>query len=109
MTEDPPRGPTDEEQTSPASERAPQLTRAGAAWVATAFALLLLVMLIIFILQNPTRVEVNYLGYSGSLPLGMALLIAAVAGGVLVAVAGVTRVTQLRVNARRKRRHGSDG
>jgi uncharacterized integral membrane protein len=66
-------------------------------------------MLIIFILQNPTRVEVNYLGYSGSLPLGMALLIAAVAGGVLVAVAGVTRVTQLRVNARRKRRHGSDG
>jgi uncharacterized integral membrane protein len=109
MTGDPPPGPTDDEPTSPTSERAPRLTRAGAAWVATAFALLLLVMLIIFILQNPTRVEVNYLGYSGSLPLGMALLIAAVAGGVLVAVAGVTRVTQLRVNARRKRRHGSDG
>ena len=109
MTGDPPPGPTGDGPTAPTPERAPRLTRAGAAWVATAFALLLLVMLIIFILQNPTRVEVNYLGYSGSLPLGMALLIAAVAGGVLVAVAGVTRVTQLRVNARRKRRHGSDG
>jgi uncharacterized integral membrane protein len=76
--------------------------------VATAASLLLLVMLIIFILQNMTRVEVNYLGLTGSLPLGMALLIAAVAGGVLVAIAGVTRITQLRANARRRRLHSPD-
>lgn len=110
MTEDPSvpaPSATEQSQPSPPPTRAPRLTRAGAAWVATAFALLLLVMLIIFILQNPTRVEVHYLGFTGSLPLGMALLIAAVAGGVLVAVAGVTRVTQLRMNARRGRRHGS--
>jgi len=105
MTEDgSTSGATEQSQSAPTSKRAPRLTRAGAAWVATAFALLLLVMLIIFILQNPTRVEIHYLGFTGSLPLGMALLIAAVAGGVLVAVAGVTRVTQLRVNARRDRR-----
>ena len=108
MTEDPSTpAATEQSQTPPTSKRAPRLTRAGAAWMATAFALLLLVMLIIFILQNPTRVEVSYLGFTGSLPLGVALLIAAVAGGVLVAVAGVTRVTQLRMNARRGRRHGS--
>lgn len=34
----------------------------------------------------------------------MALLIAAVGGGVMVAIAGVARVTQLRMNARRTRR-----
>ena len=85
------------------AEREPRLTRAGAAWVATAVALLLLVLLIIFILQNSTRVEVHYLGFAGSLPLGMALLIAAVGGGVLVAIAGVARVTQLRRHARRTR------
>jgi uncharacterized integral membrane protein len=109
MTEEDPTTPADVEQshTSPTSQRAPRLTRAGAAWVATAVALVLLVMLIIFILQNPTRVAVSYLGFTGTLPLGMALFIAAVAGGVLVAVAGVTRVTQLRMNARRGRRHGS--
>lgn len=83
---------------------APRLTRAGAAWVATAAALLLLVLLIIFILQNTARVQVHFLGFAGSLPLGMALLIAAVAGGLAVAVAGVSRVTQLRMNARRARR-----
>jgi uncharacterized integral membrane protein len=62
-------------------------------------------MLIVFILQNTSRVEVHYLGLAGSLPLGMALLIAAVGGGVVVAIAGVARVTQLRMNARRTRRH----
>ena len=86
--------------------KAARLTRASAAWVATAAALLLLVMLIIFILQNPARVEVNYLGLTGSVPLGMALLIAAVAGGLLVAIGGATRITQLRANARRTRLHG---
>jgi uncharacterized integral membrane protein len=68
----------------------------------------LLVLLIIFILQNPTRVDVSYLGFTGSLPLGVALLLAAVAGGVLVAIAGVARVTQLRMNARRTRHDKSD-
>lgn len=80
------------------------MTRASAVWVAVAAALLLLVLLIVFILQNPTKVDVQFLGLQGTLSLGMALLIAAVAGGVVVAIAGVARVTQLRMNARRTRR-----
>jgi len=66
-----------------------------------------LVALIVFMLQNSTKVEVHFLGMSGTIPLGMALLIAAVGGGVLVAIAGVARVTQLRMNARRTRRRTS--
>lgn len=80
------------------------MTRASAVWVAVAAALLLLVLLIVFILQNPTKVNVQFLGGEGTLSLGMALLIAAVAGGVVVAIAGIARVTQLRLNARRIRR-----
>ena len=83
---------------------APRLTRAGAVWVATAAALLLLVLLIVFMLQNSTKVEVHFLGLTGTMSLGMALLIAAVGGGVVVAIAGIARVTQLRMNARRTRR-----
>lgn len=86
---------------------APRFTRASAAWVGTATALLLLILLIVFMLQNTRRVEVNFLGLAGSLPLGMALLIAAVGGGVVVAIAGAARVTQLRMNARHASRHGS--
>ena len=81
------------------------MTRASAAWAATAAAILLLVALIIFILQNSTSVQVHYLGFAGSLSLGMALLIAAVGGGLAVAIAGVARVTQLRMYARRARQN----
>lgn len=89
---------------APPKGRPPRMTRASAVWVAVAGALLLLVLLIVFILQNPTKVEVHFLGVQGTLSLGMALLIAAVAGGVLVAIAGIARITQLRMNARRIRR-----
>lgn len=83
---------------------APRFTRASAVWVATGTALLLLVLLIVFMLQNSTKVEVHFLGLTGTIPLGMALLIAAVGGGVVVASAGIARVAQLRMNARRTRR-----
>jgi uncharacterized integral membrane protein len=92
---------------SPSARGAPRLTRASAVWVATGAALLLLTLLIVFILQNSTKVEVHYFGMSGTIPLGMALLIAAVGGGVVVAIAGVARVAQLRMSARRTRRSTS--
>ena len=82
----------------------PRVTRASAAWVATGAALLLLILLIVFILQNSDKVEVHFLGWSGTISLGMALLIAAVGGGVLVAISGVARITQLRRNVRRATR-----
>jgi uncharacterized integral membrane protein len=118
MTTDPTSSPRGEARGEPASvskttrERSsPRFTRASAAWVATAAALLLLILLIVFILQNTRRVAVHFFGLAGSLPLGMALLIAAVGGGVVVAIAGIARVTQLRMNARRTRHHdsGRDG
>jgi uncharacterized integral membrane protein len=73
-------------------------TRAAAAWFATAVALVLLVLL------NQAVVEFHYVGFTGSLPLGTALFIAAVAGAAVVAVVGVIRLTQLRVTSRRARR-----
>lgn len=94
---------TSEADSSP-TDRTPRLTRASAAWLATGVALLLLILLIVFIFQNSTDVEVQFLGLSGTIPLGMALLIAAVGGGVMVAIAGVARVTQLRMITRRMRR-----
>jgi uncharacterized integral membrane protein len=72
--------------------------------MATGVALVLLILLIVFILQNSSKVEVHFLGLSGTIPLGMALLIASVGGGVVVAIAGVARVTQLRMGAHRSRR-----
>ena len=101
-------GPREPDQAStPAPGGEPErdvrrLTRAGATWVAVSAALVLLVLLIVFMLQNPTRVDIDYFGMAASIPLGMAMLIAAVAGGILVAIAGAARILQLRRAARRK-------
>jgi uncharacterized integral membrane protein len=67
--------------------------------------LVLLILMIVFILQNQDQVRIQYLGLVGSLPLGLALFSAAVGGGSLVAVAAVVRITQLRIIANRVR-HG---
>lgn len=99
-------GPTETPSLGDGSPPAPgaRFTRASAVWVATGTALLLLILLIVFMLQNSTKVEVHFLGVTGTIPLGMALLMAAVGGGIVVGIAGVARVTQLRMNARRSRR-----
>jgi uncharacterized integral membrane protein len=97
-------GPAKRAQPQTPSPRAPVITRAAAAWLATAVALAILVLFIILILQNQNMVEVHYLGFAGSIPLGTALFIGAVAGAALVAIVGVARLTQLRITARRAQR-----
>ncbi len=79
-------------------------TRISGTWTAaTAFAVVLL-LLLIFILQNSHTVDVSYFGAHGHLPLGVALLLAAVAGILLVALPGTARIIQLRITAKRHRR-----
>ena len=90
------------ETTAPAPE-ARQVTRAGMVWAAVACALVVLILLIAFILQNQEYVQVKFFGLEGSVPLGIALFIAAVGGGVLVAIAGAARIIQLRLAAHRQR------
>ena len=79
-------------------------TRTSGIWVAVGFFAVILLLLLIFILQNGTQVSVSYLGMHGHLPLGVALLLAAVCGVLLVVLAGAARIGQLRTTARRHRR-----
>ena len=79
-------------------------TRTGGIWVAVGFFAVILLLLLIFILQNNTNVSVSYLGMHGHLPLGVALLLAAVCGVLLVVLAGTARIAQLRTTARRHRK-----
>ncbi|WP_264354187.1 LapA family protein [Pseudarthrobacter sp. MM222] len=80
-----------------------RVTRAGMVWVAVASALVVLILLIAFILQNQDYVQVKFFGLQGAVALGIALFIAAVGGGVLVAIAGAARIIQLRLAAHRQR------
>ncbi|MGP0222542.1 MULTISPECIES: LapA family protein [unclassified Paenarthrobacter] len=96
-----PTGPAYPEQTrAPESSRP---TRTAAVWVAVAVGLAVLVLLIVFFVQNQDMVTVRFFGLEGSLALGTTLFIAAVGGGVLVALAGGARILQLRINNHRRR------
>jgi lipopolysaccharide assembly protein A len=79
-------------------------TRISGLWFAVAFFAVVLLFLLIFILQNGQKVNVAYLGAHGHLPLGVALLLAAVCGVLLTILAGAARMAQLHNVARRHRR-----
>jgi uncharacterized integral membrane protein len=86
------------------SERVPGRTRVSGIWVASIAAVVVLLLLLIFILQNGARVKINIFGANPTVPLGVALLLAAVLGALLVALIGAARVVQLRHTARKMAR-----
>jgi uncharacterized integral membrane protein len=77
-------------------------TKISGAWVAVTVAAVGMVFLLIFILQNLTSASVHFLGANGTLPMGVAMLLAAVAGALLLALIGSARILQLRRVARRR-------
>jgi uncharacterized integral membrane protein len=84
-------------------------SRAGGLWVAAVVFALVLLLLLIFVLQNGQRVDVSFLGAHGQLPLGVALLLAAVFGVLLVALPGTARIVQLRMLGHRRDRASATG
>lgn len=88
----------------PASPSRPaSRTRMSAAWLGICTAAAVLVLLIVFMLQNTGSVEVTFLWLQGSLPLAMALLIAGVGTALLTMIVSVARITQRRRRFRRER------
>ncbi|WP_406081766.1 lipopolysaccharide assembly LapA domain-containing protein [Micromonospora sp. NBC_00858] len=72
-------------------------SRMGGLWVAAVVFAFVLLLLLIFVLQNGQRAEVSFLGAHGHLPMGVALVLAAVFGILLVALPGTARIVQLRM------------
>jgi uncharacterized integral membrane protein len=57
---------------------------------------LVLVLLLVFILQNTRTVKISYFTATGTMPLGVAWLLAAIAGVLLAGVVASLRICQLR-------------
>jgi uncharacterized integral membrane protein len=71
-------------------------TRTGMAWFGLCGAAAAFVLLIVFMLQNTGSTEVSFFWLHGSVPLALALLIAAVGSALLTMAVGIARITQLR-------------
>ena len=61
-----------------------------------------------FILQNLDSVTLELFAWYFTLPLGVTLLFAAIAGAVIMALAGGVRIIQIRRAANRQRRLNSN-
>ena len=98
------------ELSTPEPPRAPvRRTRTGAAWVGIVVGAAVLVLLIVFMLQNTVPVEVAFLGLTGTAPLALALLIAGVGFAVVTLIVGSLRIGQLRRRIGRGDRGESHG
>ncbi len=66
--------------------------------------MVVLALLLVFILENTESVKISYFGAGGHMAIGVALLLAAIGGALLVGILGMARILQLRVRVSRARR-----
>lgn len=78
-----------------------KFTRAAALWSSLIFGLLILTILLVFIAQNTESAAFKFLGWEWHLPLGVAILLAAVCGSTITVLVGAARIFQLRRAAKK--------
>ena len=84
-------------------------TRISGMRTALIVGVLALTVVLIFIIQNTHAVNISFLGAHLHLSLAVALILAAIAGALVMAAAGTARITQLRRTMRRDRSKPSSG
>ena len=101
-----PEEPEQEHSPAQAPDETTSRTRAGALWAGIIVSAVVLIVLLTFIVQNGNPVEINFLVWATTLPAGVALLVAAVAGILIGAIPGSSRMVQLRRATRRPHNRG---
>lgn len=69
---------------------------AGSTWVGLSIGAVTLVLLLVFILQNQDSVRLQMFVWEWNFPIGVGMLIAAIAGALVMASVGAVRIIQLR-------------
>jgi uncharacterized integral membrane protein len=103
MSDDPPGsgGPTPQPAeapnlTTPAPASPAGRTRISGVWLGVIIGVVVLVFLLAFIIQNSRSVKVSFFTVNVNMPLGVALLLAAVGGVLLAGIVASLRIWQLR-------------
>lgn len=76
-------------------------TRAATAWASAVALALVTILFVVFVVQNSQQVTIRFLWLDGQLAAATALLIAAVAGALLVGIPAAVRIGQLRHSLKR--------
>jgi len=81
-------------------------SRSRAAWSALVVGVVVLIFMLIFILQNNVPAQFTFLAWDFTIPLGVAVLFAGIAGAVITAMVGTVRMIVLGRNVRKLQRAG---
>lgn len=73
-------------------------------WIGLILGAIILVLLLIFVIQNNVSAGFQYFGAEFDLPLGVAMLLAAIAGALVMALVGSVRMIQMSMTIRRMRK-----
>lgn len=112
-----PATPTVPAQASPPQEPTPaaratdhyqkvRRTKISGLWVGITVAAIVLLVLLVFIIENSQTVDIGFFGAHWHTSLGVAMLLAAICGILLVAIPGYGRIIQLRRVLRKAARPG---
>ena len=71
-------------------------SRTGYAWVGLVAGALILIILLIFILQNLESIRVSLFFWEFNLPIGVAVLLSGIGGALVMALVGGVRIMELR-------------
>ncbi|MEJ6548212.1 lipopolysaccharide assembly protein LapA domain-containing protein [Corynebacterium sp. USCH3] len=85
---------------------------AGSTWVGLTIGAVILILLLVFILQNQESVQLQMFIWQWNFPIGVGMLIAAIAGALVMACVGAVRILQLRRQINHPdnaRSHGRNG
>ena len=69
---------------------------AGGTWIALIAGALLLIVLLVFIMQNQNQVDLVLFAWNFRFPAGIGFLLAAIGGALIMALVGGVRMLQLR-------------
>ena len=78
--------------------------RTAGIWIALVLGAIVLILLLIFIIQNNVSASFHYFGSQFDLPLGVAMLLAAIAGALVMALVGSVRMIQMAWTMRKMRK-----
>lgn len=81
----------------------------GSAWIGLVLGALVTILLLIFVLQNNHSADVDFLPWSFSMPLGVLILLSAIAGALIMAMFAGFRILQLRMRAHKARKLATRG
>jgi uncharacterized integral membrane protein len=82
-------------------------TKFSGLWVGATVAAIVLLVLLVFIIENSQTVDIGFFGAHWHLSLGVAMLLAAICGVLLVAIPGYGRIIQLRRVLRKAAKPGA--